>query len=36
MDEKDYEIVLHLMVLLDVMEGYVISIDSYVGVGNLR
>ena len=35
-DEKDCEIVLHLLVLLDVMEGYIISIDSYVGVGNLR
>ena len=35
-DEKDCEIVLDLLVLLDVMEGYIISIDSYVGVGNLR
>ena len=35
-DEKDCEIVLHLLVLLDVMESYIISIDSYVGVGNLR
>ena len=35
-DEKDCEIVLHLLVLLGVMEGYIISIDSYVGVGNLR
>ena len=35
-DEKDCEIVLDLLVLLDVLGGYIISIDSYVGVGNLR